>query len=107
MVALKAALPFESLGPAMCNWTVFEKGLWGGSTSAVPTSALQPTGSTPFLLGLSAPRSLNLLSPCCPPACVLQGNACSERDDTSEAGPSSGRRGAGGGVSGDHTSLWA
>lgn len=26
MVALKAALPFESLGPAMCNWTVFEEG---------------------------------------------------------------------------------
>lgn len=36
----------------------------------------------------------------------LQGNACSERDDTSDVVPGSGRRKAGVGNSGDHTSLW-
>lgn len=43
---------------------------------------------------------INLLA-----ARLLQGNACSERDDTSEVVPGSARRGAGVGNSGDHTSL--
>lgn len=71
-----------------------------GAFQQVPMSVLQPTGWTPFLPGLSGPASLNLLSLCCLPACSLQGNACSERDDTSEVEPGSGN-------SGDHTFLWS
>lgn len=106
VVALKAALPFESLEPAMCNYSLWGGGCQVGAFQQVPTSALQPTGWTLFLPGLSGPGTLNLLSPCCPPARLLQGNACSERDDTSEVVPGSGCRGARVGNSRDHTSLW-
>ena len=61
-----SSLPLQSLEPAMCNLV----SLWGGvcqvaAFQQVPTSALQPTGWTPFLPDLSGPGSICLLPACC------------------------------------------
>lgn len=96
MAAPGELLPLQSLAPA-CDQSVSEEGLVIGSLSAGVDERLTTDWLSTLRPDLSGPGSLNVLILAARP---LQGNACSERDDTSEVVPGSGRRGAGVGNSG-------
>lgn len=93
-----SSLPLQSLEPAMCNQSVFEEGFVKWQHFSRCRRAPYNRLAEHFSSQTSLAQDHSICSVLA--ARPLQGNACSERDDTSEVVPGSGRRGWG--IQGPH-----